>query len=950
MVEQTETNNKLQQLNNLHTFLEKFRINKSESKQIKSTHISMGKYMGSFNIPDDKLNEFNKLYKRVIKTNIIPNILESHLEQGPIIIDIDLKYTIKSDLHSRIYTTSDIKNILEIYNKVICTFLYINPDDLNIYISEKSTPKIILVNDVSGSTTYKDGLHIIYPDICVNNRVQFFFRELVVNRILEDNLLTHLNLDNTIDDVFDKAIIERNNWLLYGSCKDSNPDNLYKLTKIYDYNLLEQEPEENDLISYLSIRKFKSVEDNTEYVNDMSFEKINYLYGELIGKNPNKKPLAMNSDIKRAKILLGMLNESRAKNYSDWIEIGFCLHNIDDYLLLDEWIEFSKKSLSTYKAGECEKLWNNFKYEGLTIRSLYRWAKEDNPDAYSDFLLDDLDDIIKGSLDISSYSVARVFYEFNKYQYVCTSVSKKKWYEYTNNKWEPMDEANTIIKKLNTELANQYIKLSTAYNQKALTSVADDKKNMLNKSQIATKIANKLHEMSFKKNVIAELCIMYYDSKFMEKLDENRYLIGFSNGVYDLKNNYFRNGIPEDYISMSTKCNYINYDESNKDIISVLNFFEQIQPDEQMREYLLTKLSSFLEGIQRDQKFEIWTGTGANGKGRIIKLILDSFGEYACTIPVTLLTKPRADSNNASPALALTKGKRCCIFQEPENDDKIYVGHMKNLTGGDKLMARSLYSDPVEFYPQFKTILACNKLPDIPSADGGTWRRIRVVPFEVKFVDNPTESCHRKKVNDIDDQIEKWTSAFMSILIEKYKTYINNGVTEPSKVLMNTHQYQNNSDVFMEYIGDNIKSTDNNKDLISADEIWQDFKRWHKDSNRNKIPAKSEFKNEMEIRLGKFKNNKFYYYRFKTEDDEDDENQTITEKLNSSFNTSNVNSSIYINKQLNSEDNLILDRQEKKSSLKKISSLIDFDYIDDDEIDNIFIKNNKTNNNIAIKC
>ena len=915
-----ETNNKMSPINNLYTFLEKYRIIKTNTTTtiIKPTHVSMDKHMGSFNIPDDKINHFFKYYQKAIKSNNIPSILESHLEQGPIIIDLDFKYILKStSTINRIYTEQDIKNIIRVYNQIILSYLSINEEDLNIYILEKKSPKII--NTTTDEITYKDGIHIIYPFICASNKLQFYFRELVINKIVEDKLLDHLNLSNTIDDVFDKAVIERNNWLLYGSCKTADDSYTYRLTNIYDFNLDKLDLDEVDwfnLPTLLSIRKFKLVEDHSEYIDGMNIEKINKLYNELIGSKTNNKPYTLNSDITKAKILCGMLSTTRAKDYSTWIEVGFCLHNIDDSLL-DDWINFSKKASNSFKEGECEKLWIKFKYEGLSIGSLYRWAKEDNPEAYSDFLIAELDQILKNStIKNTSYAVAIIFYELNKYQFVCTSISKKKWYEYINNRWCPMDEANSIIRKLNIELSNNYIKIGIAYGQKALhTDNEFIKKDLIAKSKIAYTISEKLGSMCFKKEVIKELMHLYYDSRFMQKLDENRYLLGFNNGVYDLKNNYFRNGRPEDYISMSTNCDYVKYDESDINIKNVYNFFDQIQPNNEMRDYLLLKLSSFLEGIQRDQKFEIWTGTGANGKGRILKLVIDALGDYACTIPITLLTKPRSDSNSVTPALAMTKGKRCCVFQEPENDDKIYVGHMKNITGGDKLMARSLYSDPVEFYPQFKTILACNKLPDIPSADGGTWRRIRVVPFETKFVDNPTEPNHRKKINNIDDLINEWKSAFLSILLEKYKYYIKDGIDEPDKVLAHTKEYEANSDIYMEYIRDNIVST-TTKDYISLEEVWEDFKKWYKASNRpDKKILKSELRTEMDTRLGKIYNKKYYIgYRFKTNIDQElDPEQTITDGLNSSFNQSITN----INNQQNN---------------------LDQDINNDDPIDNLFIK------------
>ena len=106
--------------------------------------------------------------------------------------------------------------------------------------------------------------------------------------------------------------------------------------------------------------------------------------------------------------------------------------------------------------------------------------------------------------------------------------------------------------------------------------------------------------------------------------------------------------------------------------------------------------------------------------------------------------------------MANCKGKRFLVFQEPEDDDKIHVGHMKELTGNDKISARALFKEPIEFYPQFKTILTCNKLPFIPSNDGGTWRRLRVLEFLSKFVDNPEAPNEFKIDTKLKEKIKEW--------------------------------------------------------------------------------------------------------------------------------------------------------------------------------------------------
>jgi hypothetical protein len=83
--------------------------------------------------------------------------------------------------------------------------------------------------------------------------------------------------------------------------------------------------------------------------------------------------------------LIKCLNTSRINNYTDWMNLGWCLHNISD-TLLPIWIELSKQS-SKFKSGECDQLWSNMRYTGYNIASLCKWAKDDNYDLYKQIRL-----------------------------------------------------------------------------------------------------------------------------------------------------------------------------------------------------------------------------------------------------------------------------------------------------------------------------------------------------------------------------------------------------------------------------------------------------------------------------------------------------------------------------------------------------------------------------------
>ena len=100
------------------------------------------------------------------------------------------------------------------------------------------------------------------------------------------------------------------------------------------------------------------------------------------------------------------------------------------------------------------------------------------------------------------------------------------------------------------------------------------------KDKEAAKIALKLVDLTyqlkstaFKDNIMKEAKELFYDKDFVNKLDTNLDIIGFENGIYDLKNGEFRDGRPEDYVSLSSLIDYVPIDECDPKIVKEIQTF-----------------------------------------------------------------------------------------------------------------------------------------------------------------------------------------------------------------------------------------------------------------------------------------------------------------------------------------------------------------------------------------
>jgi P4 family phage/plasmid primase-like protien len=462
---------------------------------------------------------------------------------------------------------------------------------------------------------------------------------------------------------------------------------------------------------------------------------------------------------------------------------------------------------------------------------------------------DEMKHCLEESLSGSHYQIAKAAFTIFKERFRVDDVRNTTWFEYDGSRWKRSHFVNILVSE---ELPKYYKSMKVHDTSESNDNGNDgDKFNSNLRNQMVDNIVSKLENVNFKNNIITQLTFLFknYDPEFYNNLDENPQLVGFNNGVYDFTCNTFRQSAPSDYITFSTGYDYIEYDKENSNVKEIYSFLEKIITKKEVREYLLKVLGKALVGVP-DEKFYIWSGlSGANGKSTLVNFLEHALGDYITSVDVSLLTNKRASSSNASPDIVRLRGKRLFTFQEPEHDDKLRTGILKQFTGGDTIIARELFKAPVTFKLQGTMIMCCNDLPTVASIDGGTWRRIRVIEFNSRFCKDPTKSNEFLIDPNIKEKVKHWRPYFMSMLIHWYQKYLAEGMLEPNDVKKATSKYKADNDKFNEYFDENIdeslKNFESNKVIFNHFTSW-----WSNNYSTSRLPDIKELRRALKIKFG----------------------------------------------------------------------------------------------------
>lgn len=236
---------------------------------------------------------------------------------------------------------------------------------------------------------------------------------------------------------------------------------------------------------------------------------------------------------------------------------------------------------------------------------------------------------------------------------------------------------------------------------------------------------------------------------------------------------------------------------------------EQPEMVAQTISYIQRLLGYALTGTCREHALFMFYGKeGRNGKGVLLRAITGVLGDYAGDVRPELLLRSSINGGNMGPNSALIdlQGKRLAIASEVSQGDAFDTSVVKRLTGADTLVGRAPYArSETRFTPTHTFILQTNFTPAAPAEDIAFWRRIKVIPFNRSFVENPDpDNVLQAQVDkDLERKLEAEYEGIFKWIIDGAVAYNATGsLNEPAWLASAVSEYRKNRDTLGEFIAE----------------------------------------------------------------------------------------------------------------------------------------------------
>lgn len=556
------------------------------------------------------------------------------------------------------------------------------------------------------------------------------------------------------------------------------------------------------------------------------------------------------------KKFVSMLPEARKNDETVWMDVGKAYYNATKGTIegLNLWKDYTSRETESIKKSEkftsdmCEIKYPLFRDSFITHKTIAWHALHDSPEKYKEWHNKWVEESVVKSINEPLHSaLAEIFYRKYWLHFAYASNGKvggAKTYRFDKNghRWRQLEDGELIIGKILTDkflyrFEKERINLNKEKNlleenenegkrknkkrsNDRRNSKEEDEDDPINKVEQSIKnilkIVAIIGSTPQKKCVIKAIQEKLFIEGFDRNLDTNPMLVGVVNGVIevDTKDAKFRPGKPEDYLSMYTSLPYREDFHMECDAVKrYLKYLNQVFPNKDLMKYMRKDIASFLKGRNSEKLFRIFSGCGNNSKSVYIKLLERAFGNYCVSIPVSVITVTRGSASSASPETARLKGTHIATCAEPDDNETIKAGKVKEMTGNDRFFTRALFSNGEEIEAMYKLILITNKVPSIPNAGVAIKNRVIIIPFLAKFMnkDYPEdeEEQYRQKTfkmdPDFDDYVPLLSQAMLWCAVQDYREYCQDGLKYfPQVILDETLSYWEENDPYDLFIKEKL--------------------------------------------------------------------------------------------------------------------------------------------------
>lgn len=333
------------------------------------------------------------------------------------------------------------------------------------------------------------------------------------------------------------------------------------------------------------------------------------------------------------------------------------------------------------------------------------------------------------------------------------------------------------------------------------------------------------------------------------ELDLDPWLLNVQNGVLDLRSGVLR---AHDRANLLTKMAPVAYDPSATCPTWEAFLTRVMGGDAELIHFLQRAIGYSLTGDTSEQAIFIFFGTGANGKSTFLETIRGLLGDdYARQVRTeTLMDGQRGTGPTED--LARLKGARFVSARETEEGKRLAEALIKELSGGDTLTARFLYSESFEYKPAFKLFLGANHKPVIRGTDYAIWRRIRLVPFAVTI---PPEEQDKQ----LPQKLQAELPGILAWAVRGCRDWQQSGLGAPAAVTEATTAYRAESDVLSAFLAECTVADP--KGEVQAKLLFEAYKTWAEDNGEKPMTAQMFGRRLTERGLDKYKDRKnFTFY------------------------------------------------------------------------------------------